>query len=244
MSLINLYQAAVYTKKGLHHQQKAWDYLTESLSEQQMLTFADLFRTSPNLPVVESPTSNPHIVTVPTVSTTYKDSLKLLSQRDNRGGSFDSNDWVQTCIPTSMAMIINAYNNTNVQPSEIDQSLIKKYGSRYSHDNAVKVFRDYGLKSVFSTTTLLSSVKDHLATGNLAMMSWLITNSGHIVVLADYKNGKFLVYDPYGEPNITPNNKPVYVDKRNPYWVSEAAVKRYSANTPDKIWCHKITKKS
>jgi hypothetical protein len=236
MSLINLYQAAIYTKKDLPHQQKAWDYLTANLTEEQMLKFADLYRTAPEAPKVQpAPQKQP--------SKAHKYPLQLLSQRDNRGSGFDSNDWAQTCLPTSVTMVIRAYTGKLVSVKEIDYALRVRYGNRYSHDNAVRVMNDYGLKSRFSTSTHISKVKAHLASGNLVVLSWLVTHSGHISVIADYKDGKFLIYDPYGEPSIGATGKAAYRDVRKPYWVSEKAVCRLSANTQTLWWAHLVSYK-
>jgi hypothetical protein len=236
MSLINLYQAAIYTKKDLPHQQKAWDYLTANLTEEQMLKFADLYRTAPEAPKVQPATQKQP-------SKAHKYPLQLLSQRDNRGSGFDSNDWAQTCLPTSVTMVIRAYTGKLVSVKEIDYALRVRYGNRYSHDNAVRVMSDYGLRSKFSTSTPIDKVKAHLASGNLVVLSWLVTHSGHISVIADYKDGKFLIYDPYGEPFINPNGSMTYKDIRKPYWISETAVRRLSANTQALWWAHLVSYK-
>jgi hypothetical protein len=229
--LINIHQAAIYTKKELKEQKVAWDYLQSVLTEQEVLKFADLYRTQPPTPVIVKPTK------------AYKFPLQLISQRLNIGdwNADGKQEWVQTCLPTSVTMAIKAYTGSAITVKEVDQIMRVRYGNRYSHDNAVKALRQFEIQSVFSTSTNIDIIKKHLQNGNLVIWSNLITHSGHIVLLAGYENGKFLVYDPYGEPSIGASGKPFYTDSRKPYLLSEAAFKRFTANTALNHWAHLLS---
>jgi hypothetical protein len=223
--LNTLYDAAIYTRDDLGHQKRAWDYLLAQTDPTVLAAFLTMYRDAPA--VVNVPTRKP---------------ISLLSQRDNPG-DYDrdgTRDAFQTCNVTSCAMVINSYTNFAVTPHQLDQ-LLGFSNKRYSHAELVTLMKKYGLSSTFSTTTPISVIKKHLEGGNLVIWSNRLTHGGHIVVLDKYEDGKFLVYDPYGE--VFFGDKPYYKDIRKPYWLTEKRFNTYSGNGLSSAhWAHLITK--
>jgi uncharacterized protein YvpB len=123
------------------------------------------------------------------------------SQRDNlfRMG--------QTCNVTCCAMIIRFFypNLKTKQYGQLEDELLKycerQWGkeSIYYHDNLVRLLEVYGVRSVFSTNTPFTKVREHLASGNPAIYSGRFTRSGHIICLIGYDEKGFIVNDPWGE---------------------------------------------
>jgi len=102
--------------------------------------------------------------------------IPYFAQTDNKIRPF------QTCNMTSAAMVIEFYhpgNNARVS-GQLEDALTKYctqnlggYNSIYYHSNIVKVLKHWGVKSKFSTTTPFTKIKQHLASGNPVIYSWL-----------------------------------------------------------------------
>lgn len=66
-------------------------------------------------------------------------------------------------------------------------------------ESLVKIVREYGKSSRFSTNLTIEQCEDHLDGGFPVALHGYFTPSGHVVVLVGYENGDFLTHDPYGE---------------------------------------------
>lgn len=228
----NLLRAAVYTQAGLKHQEDAWDYLESLITPAEREEFFKRFRQS-------SAQTN--------VVVSVQNKVKLLSQRDIKGdndGDKKPDAW-QTCLITSATMAINAYSGSNHKPEVLDRELRTSFGSRYSHDNVVRLLARYKVKSVFSTGTTYDALKSHLKKGELTLLSTRITHLGHIFLVADYDETKkaYLVFDPYGEP-FKSGSRWIYKDIRSPYWLSETSLRSVSMNGANAsgCWAHLLSK--
>jgi hypothetical protein len=223
---IKLTEAALHFKM-LPHQIKAFQDLQDSLSPMQLEIFASAYRSS-------QPASRQPV-----------DKLKLLSQRNYRGdlNKDGRDDSFQTCNVHALAMCLNAILNRNIAVAALDAQAIKMPGSRYSHDNLVKISASYNVKSVFNTATPTAKIIEHLDKGLPVIWSNKLTHSGHIVVLAKYnkETKAFFVYDSYGEPMI--GNKVVYRDIRKPYWLSLSSFNRFGMNGANSSghWAHLLS---
>lgn len=228
-----LFSNAAKYYKELAHQKTAWEYLDSNCPESVKQEFIKLYRSAPT----PSPKKEaPKLVRF----------MRLLSQRDNKG-DFNKDgraDWFQTCNVTSCAMVIEYLTGKKVDPQDLNREMTRRGLSIYSHANLVKILSESGVKSIFSTSTPLESIKRHLNQNNPVIWSNKLTHGGHLVVLAQYSSEKnaFLVFDPYGEPFPTTNGKWVYKDIRKPYWLSIASFKRATANTANLHWAHLCSK--
>jgi predicted chitinase len=124
--------------------------------------------------------------------------IPYFSQRDNK------RDPHQTCNVTCIAMCLAFYgvkaSKSSIQlEDELDAVVSSKGWDRYLHSDLVKLSSEYGVKSIFSTTTPWQEIKEHLKGGNPVIMSGKFTNGGHIIVLRGYDNKGFFVNDPYGD---------------------------------------------
>lgn len=227
----NLLRAAIYTQTGLKHQEDAWDYLESLLTPQEVNRFFELFRNNKTSTKIQ-----------------VKNNIKLLSQRDIKGDNDGDgrSDAYQTCLITSATMAINAYQGNNYKPEILDRELRTSFGSRYSHDNIVRLLARYKIKSIFSTATTYEALKAHLKKGELTLVSSRITHLGHIFLVADYDETKkaFLIADPYGQP-FKSGSRWVYKDIREFYWLSEASLRSVSMNGAGAsgCWAHLLSKK-
>ena len=90
-------------------------------------------------------------------------------------------------------------------PGQLEDAMTKYCTSNwgpdsiYYHDKIVKTLAHWNVKSVFSTTTPFTKIKQHLANGYPVIYSGKFTGSGHIIVLRGYDNTGFWVNDPWGE---------------------------------------------
>ena len=220
-----LCRAAKYTKGDLKHQNDAWQWLQSQIDVELIEQFIGMYREKKNETVPPEELNN-----------TVMLHLRYLSQRDNKGdvNKDGKPDWYQTCNVTSCAMIINYLTGDNITATELDKAVYSRHGSRYNHANLVKLMRDYGVKSKFSTTTSIDSIVKHLQSGQPVIWSNKLTHGGHIVALGgvDIDRQRFYVYDPYGEPFPANSSytKWSYKDVRKPYWLSFKSFNTVSMN--------------
>jgi hypothetical protein len=210
--IISLVNAAKFYR-ALPTQNKAWDYLTSLLTQQELAQFAALYRESAAAAQV---TEQRYLV----------EPMVLLSQRDYKGDNDKDGklDLYQTCNVHSVAMVINHYYPKKVSPLTIDSYIRDRKGSRYSHASLVDAMSYFGVKSTFSTTTKIEAVLACLKAGKPVIWSNKLTMGGHIVVLAGYDAAKkaIKIFDPWGEPSRV-NGKWVYKPSNQPYWLSLAS---------------------
>jgi hypothetical protein len=226
---ISLFNAAIYTETDLDHQKKAWEFLQANTSAHVIEEFQTRYRLTPKSNEVKEKTKRKPVV--------------LISQRDNKGDKNKDGrpDWYQTCNVTACAMVINSYQGVAVTADQLDTLCLTKFGSRYDHSNLVKIFKHYGLKSVFSTAVKTETIKAHLKGGDLVVWSNKLTHSGHIVVVESYNDfqDSFKIYDPYGEWFESG-----YQDFREPYDLSVRTFNQKSMNGINSSghWAHLISK--
>lgn len=225
--MISLQNAAKYYKE-LPHQQEAWDYLTSLLTPTELEKFAKLYRSAP------------------VTKTEWLIPINLISQRDVKGDLNKDGrpDWYQTCNVTSVAMVVNFYKGFKLTPTDIDNLIVRRQGSRYSHANLAWALSHYSITSKFSTSTPTDKIIDSIKSGNPVIWANKLTDGGHIVVLSGWNEAKkaFRIHDPYGEPTIV-NRKWQYKDIRKPYWLSLDSFNKSGMNGPNASghWAHLLT---
>lgn len=233
---IDLVLAAKYTTGDLPHQNEAWQWLQRHIEPAALDYFANKYRDAPK-EVKVSQSEEVRLLNFP-----------LISQRDNPG-NFDGDqraDWLQTCNVTSCAMVINFLTKNKVTPTQLDQIVRRKYGSRYVHKNLVKLMRDYGVISEFDVSTTHDEIKESLDAGNPVIWSNKLTRGGHIAVVIGYNDseGYYVIADPYGEPSPVNAARTSwkYKDVRTPYKLSYKSFDTVNANGYNyykkEHWCH------
>jgi len=128
--------------------------------------------------------------------------VRYFTQRDNR------NDPYGTCNVTSVAMCLDYY---GVRPKVVGKQLedelfeyIKANRMQVTlHSDLVKVFKAYGVTSIFSTTTAYQDIKRYLQKDCPVVFSGKFTPPGHIVVIVGYNDdeGYYIIHDPWGDWN-------------------------------------------
>jgi len=124
--------------------------------------------------------------------------IPYYSQRDNK------RDPHQTCNVTCVAMCLAFYgvkaSKSSIQLEDELDAVVEANGwNRYLHSDLVKLIKEYGCQSQFSTTMSWEKVKEHLSGGNPVILSGKFTNGGHIIVLRGFDNKGFFVNDPWGD---------------------------------------------
>lgn len=133
--------------------------------------------------------------------------VPYLSQLDNKNNPFGS------CNVTSIAMVLRFFGIVGNGQGQLEDQLynrIEALGwSRHSpQDLTALINRDYGkqgIRSRFSSNATHRQLKEHLATGNPAIVHGYFTDFGHIIVVKGYDDrayggrGAYIVHDPYGE---------------------------------------------
>ncbi len=189
-------------------------------------------------------TTGKKATTPPTYYGVNPSKITLDSQRDNkadrnRDGKDDS---FQTCNVHACKMAIQALTGKVIPISELDNFVINKPGSRYSHANLVELLAKYGVKSKFSTTTTTIALHNHLKSGGCAIWSNKLTHSGHIVLIAgfDTQRNAYKIFDSWGEPFPNGSGGWKYIPSNEPYWLSVASFNRSGMNgvSAKNHWLH------
>lgn len=177
--------------KGLHHQDRAWEYLESLLTPDQIEQALNLF----------TPSKTPKKIYK--LGDRLPDTINLVvpyySQRDNQ------RDPEKTCNVTCVAMCLSFFGVKAKQTAcqledELDQWLAANNLDRYWHQHLAKLFRAYGVSDRFTTSASWQEIKVHLANGNPAIVSARFTRAGHLVVIRGYSERERCWYanDPWG----------------------------------------------
>jgi len=141
------------------------------------------------------------------------------------------------CGPTSLAMVISAFTNVNIDPEQMCKWAYDRgywySGSGSIHGLIPDAAKAFGLKveGVENTPDAADKIKSALSSGNLIialMGKGTFTKSGHFIVLRGItEDGKILVADPNSkeltnesfEASLIVNEAKAWAAENGPFWV-------------------------
>lgn len=132
--------------------------------------------------------------------------IQYLSQKDGRwsykviGNSGDTLYNIG-CVPSTMSMIINWYNGTNIRPDQLAQQMnnagvwynLTSYSVEWAARNNNLKMQALSSKQAFKEALL----KGQLVAGTIIGQPWVAGNIDHEMLFCGYDNGRTYVYDPY-----------------------------------------------
>ena len=190
MAAIDLFKAAQYTEKPpMPHQQAAWNWLQEGLSDDVLREFAEIFRAGS--PAAAPPQRDGVLLTVP-----YE------YQLDNASGT----GW-RECMSSSCAMIARFYGKISGDDAYI--AIRKRYGDTTIQAAHVQALQSLGLKAQFVTNGSVKLLEEELSAGRPVAVGWLHhgpasnpRGGGHWTVAIGCTKDAIIHNDPNGEANI------------------------------------------
>ncbi len=191
---IKLTDAAKYYT-GLDHQDKAWNYLEDLLTTDELNEFARLYRDDPMLAPDEP--SNEIVL----------DDVKYFYQLDS-ATEYGS----RMCASSTCAMLLEYEKpGTLVGPNADDQYLqtVLQYGDTTSAEAQVTALESYGLETRFVTNGDWDSLENHLKQGHPIAVGWLHhgnvkspSGGGHWSLIVGITEDSVIVMDPNGEADL------------------------------------------
>lgn len=133
--------------------------------------------------------------------------VPYLSQLDNVNHPYG------TCNLTSIAMVLKYFGIKGTGDGQLEDQLFRRVTAlgldRHSPADLAYLinldYAKYGIRDVFHMDATHAELKEHLASGNPAIVHGWFTTSGHIIVVRGYDDaayggrGAYIVNDPYGE---------------------------------------------
>lgn len=190
MANIDLFRAAQHTvKPPMPHQQAAWNWLQEHLSDEVLGEFAVMYRAGP--PPVLPQQQDGVLLKVP-----------YYSQNDNASGT-----GYRECCSSSCAMLAAFWGKVN--GDDAYNVIRARYGDTTNPTAQVKALQNLGLEASYLTRFSVTDLEKELNAGRPVAVGWLHYGTpssprggGHWSVAVGYTNNAIIIHDPNGEANL------------------------------------------
>jgi uncharacterized protein YvpB len=136
-------------------------------------------------------------------------------------------------------MVLRYFGKT-VTPDNLSKVVAQKGYDRYLHSDLVKLAKEYGITSKFSTQTKLETILEAIDNGNPVILSAYFTASGHIVVVKGYDltfTPTLILNDPYGDFQTKYSN---FNGKDTRLTISD--LNKFNYNREPLYWAHLFSK--
>ena len=227
--LISLREAAKYSL-GLSWQDKAWDRLQSSLSNEQLEAFAHDFRATPAAVAAKPSSAMPAALQL---------EVPYLFQLDSHTPS----GW-RMCFSSTCAMLVEFLHPgslTGDQPDDLYLEVVERFGGSEEAGAQIKALATFGIVAQFRQDGTLADLYEQLSGGIPCPVGWLHrggakspSGNGHWTLVVGYDQpGKFFIHhDPNGEAALVEggfvSNEPtsgrfVHYSAKNwgPRWMAE-----------------------
>ena len=198
---ISLTEAARWFS-SLPHQIKAWENLQSTLTAEQLLTFAQEFRSS---------SASEPVSSKPAAEKQTSLAVPYFYQRDSKTGHGE-----RSCQSSALAMVIKYLNPKLITDDDDYLRLVLRYGDTVSQLAHQKALDHLGLKHKFSSNGSENDLIRTLDLGCPVPVGILHkgqiknpTGGGHWITLIGYDSKYFVVHDPFGKLDMANGGYPL-----------------------------------
>lgn len=213
------------------HQVKAWENLQAQLTTEQLLTFAQEFRSMSN---------NSGLQKAQTGNSKFPLNVPYFYQRDSKTGHGE-----RSCQSSALAMVIEYLNPKLVADDDEYLNLVFRYGDTVSQTAHQKALDHLGLKHKFAMNGSEKELIRILDLGYPVPIGILhkgqIQNpsgGGHWITVIGYDNEFFYVHDPFGELDLVNGGYPLAgpTDGKQQKYSRKNLMKRWLISSPSDGW--------
>jgi hypothetical protein len=215
---------AVVNFKDLKHQNEAWDWLQNNLTDEQLLGFATRYRKMTDIKKpIKFPLSAPYFY-----------------QRDSKTGHGE-----RSCQASAIAMVIKYLKPNLIKDDDDYLNMVLRYGDTVSQSAHHKALDNLGIKNKFITNGSEKDLLKILDSGCPVPVGILHkgnvnnpTGGGHYVTLLGYDQTYFYVHDPFGELDVINGTyvKAGPTDGRMQKYTRKNLMKRWLINSSSDGW--------
>ena len=214
---------------NLDHQNKALDNLQATLTTEQLLTFAQEFRSGPVQ--TEPSTAKPK----------FPLAVPYFYQRDSKTGHGE-----RSCQSSALAMVIKYINAKLITDDDNYLNLVFRYGDTVAQSAHQKALDHLGLKHKFAMNGSEKELIRILDLGYPVPIGILHkgpiqdpSGGGHWITVIGYDNEFFYVHDPFGELDLVNGGYPLAgpTDGRLQKYSRVNLMKRWLISNSSDGWC-------